>query len=230
MMTSRKRWLGVAAAAGVSVLLVWAFLEGRHEMAKERERERPIKVPPRVSRTARDAVVVTLDQETQTRLGLTSLAIPSTVTERAMQEHGHFAEADSGTFPSTTVPSLPLAFAVLDAEYERLPSAHETNVDDLSRLSPVATITPQANTSQLLTGVVVPRTAVVYAEGKTWAYVQTRADTFMRREVHLDHLTQDGWFVTSGLAASERVVVTGAQILLSEELKSQIQILEDEHN
>jgi len=92
------------------------------------------------------------------------------------------------------------------------------------------TITPRANTSQLLTGVVVPHAAVVYAEGKTWAYVQTGADTFMRREVHLDHLTQDGWLITSGLAVGERVVVTGAQMLLSEELKSQIQILEAEHN
>ena len=230
MRISRKRLLIAVVIAGLGVLLAWAFLEGRHELAKERERERPIKIPPRISRTASDEVVVTLNQETQTRLGLTSLAMLSTVTERPLQEHGPSAEADSGTFPSTTIPSLPLALAVLDAEYERLPAAHKTNVSDRSRTSPMDTIPPPANTPQPLTGVVVPHAAVVYAEGKTWAYVQTGADTFLRREVHLDHLTPEGWFVTSGIAAGERVVVTGAQMLLSEELKSQIQILEDEHN
>ena len=48
--------------------------------------------------------------------------------------------------------------------------------------------------------------------------MQTADDTFARRAVQLERPTRDGWFVASGLAAGERVVVTGAQQLLSAEL------------
>jgi hypothetical protein len=67
-------------------------------------------------------------------------------------------------------------------------------------------------------GVDVPSAAVLRHAGRSFAYVQTADDTFARREVRLDRPTRDGWFVTSGLAAGERVVVTGAQQLLSVEL------------
>ena len=49
-------------------------------------------------------------------------------------------------------------------------------------------------------------------------YVQTTDEAFSRREIRLNRPTRDGWFVASGLAAGERVVVTGAQQLLSAEL------------
>jgi RND family efflux transporter MFP subunit len=75
-------------------------------------------------------------------------------------------------------------------------------------------------------GVVVPRSAVVRHTGHTWVYVQTAADEFARREVNLEDPTAEGWF-TRSLAAGTRVVTTGAQALLSEELKSQIQVGEE---
>ncbi len=75
-------------------------------------------------------------------------------------------------------------------------------------------------------GVVVPRSAVVRQSGRTWVYVQTAADEFTRREVNLEEPSADGWF-TRSLAAGSRVVTTGAQALLSEELKSQIQVGEE---
>lgn len=75
-------------------------------------------------------------------------------------------------------------------------------------------------------GVVVPRSAVVRQSGRTWVYVQAEADQFVRREVNLEDPTGDGWF-TRSLAAGTRVVTTGAQALLSEEFKSQIQVGEE---
>mgnify|MGYP000873645820 CR=1 FL=1 len=72
-------------------------------------------------------------------------------------------------------------------------------------------------------GVVVPRAAVVRQSGRTWVYLQTAPDEFSRREVSLEEPSAEGWF-TRSLAAGARVVTTGAQALLSEELKSQIQV------
>jgi len=71
-----------------------------------------------------------------------------------------------------------------------------------------------------LAGVIIPREAVVRTEGAGWTYVLNAAgDAFTRVEVALDHPTEAGWFVTKGVTASEYVVVTGAQQLLSFELK-----------
>ena len=60
--------------------------------------------------------------------------------------------------------------------------------------------------------------------GKAWVYCQLSADRFARREIPATQPTDDGWFVPSGVKVGERVVASGAQLLLSEELKSQIQV------
>jgi hypothetical protein len=73
-------------------------------------------------------------------------------------------------------------------------------------------------------GVVVPGEAVVRSGGKAWAYVQIGPERFARREVVLTQPADTGWFTSSGFSGNERVVVTGAQTLLSEELKSRIQM------
>ncbi len=72
--------------------------------------------------------------------------------------------------------------------------------------------------------VMVPDSAVVWLGGRAWIYVEEKdTERFVRRPVSVDHRTREG-FVTDQFAAGDRVVVQGAQLLLSEELKSQIQI------
>lgn len=71
-------------------------------------------------------------------------------------------------------------------------------------------------------GFLLPRSAVVRHEGKGWVYVKEGGDTFERREVSLEHPMGDGWFVASGYAAGDDLVVTGAQTVLSEELKGEM--------
>ncbi len=66
-------------------------------------------------------------------------------------------------------------------------------------------------------GVLVPGKAVLWWQGKAWAYVQTGATTFVRREVSTEMPVGDGYFVTSNFAAGDRVVTGGAQLMLSEE-------------
>jgi len=75
-----------------------------------------------------------------------------------------------------------------------------------------------------LRGVVVPRGAVVRSEEKAWVYVQQDDTSFIRKPVVLDRPVDDGWFVTKDLTQNDRVVVSGAQILLSEEGKARFGI------
>ena len=71
-------------------------------------------------------------------------------------------------------------------------------------------------------GIVIPSAAIVRLAGKSYVYVQTAANEFVRKEVTLDQPTDDGYLSTRTVGAGERVVVQGAQLLLSEEFKSQI--------
>jgi len=75
-------------------------------------------------------------------------------------------------------------------------------------------------------GFIVADSSVVRQAAQGWVYVQTGNDTFTRRKISLDHPTDNGWFVQEGVTANERVVVSGAQALLSEEQKYQIKLLE----
>ena len=71
-------------------------------------------------------------------------------------------------------------------------------------------------------GVIVPREALIRHEGEVFIYVQAGEDTFARREIELNRPSDAGWFVHEGLKPRDKVVTTGAQQLLSEELKGQI--------
>jgi hypothetical protein len=67
-------------------------------------------------------------------------------------------------------------------------------------------------------GLIVPTPAVVWSEGKAWVYQQTATDRFARRAVPTDIPVKRGFFVTEGFSPGDKLVVQGAQALLSEEL------------
>ena len=71
-------------------------------------------------------------------------------------------------------------------------------------------------------GVEVPGSAVIWYADKLWVYVQEGADLFVRLPLAAYEETGDGWFVTTGLAPGDSVVVSGAQMLFSEEFRSNI--------
>lgn len=78
-----------------------------------------------------------------------------------------------------------------------------------------------------MTGGVIPASAVVFTEGRGWAYVQTSANTFTRREVPTDVRASGDGYLAPNIAAGTAVVVRGAQQLLSEEFRAQIAVGEE---
>lgn len=77
------------------------------------------------------------------------------------------------------------------------------------------------------TGVVIPSSAVVWSQGSAWCYVEESPGKFVRTSVQTGNPDAHGWFVTEGVRPGARIVTSGAQTLLSEELRSQIQADQD---
>jgi len=73
-----------------------------------------------------------------------------------------------------------------------------------------------------LPGVAIPPSALVWHAGKPWVYRQADAETFIRTEVAAYREHGHAWFVDQGFSAGDRIVVTGGQMLLSEEFRGDI--------
>jgi multidrug efflux pump subunit AcrA (membrane-fusion protein) len=88
-----------------------------------------------------------------------------------------------------------------------------------SRLTPGEAVTAFITIpGEPVSGVTVPASAVLRHEGAGWVYVQTETNQFVRTEVALDRSLNGGWFVSESLSATNRIVVVGAQSVLSAEL------------
>jgi hypothetical protein len=68
----------------------------------------------------------------------------------------------------------------------------------------------------------IPESAVVWLAGRPWVWLRTAPDRFERRPVQATRLGPGGWIEPQGFVPGDSVVVTGAQLLLSEELEYQI--------
>lgn len=83
-------------------LSIWAFLEKRNEMQKEREREKPVQTAPRAKKEADDSSVVEFDPETLRLSGVISEAVNGPLqTDAVVTADGsawYFAEIRPGVF------------------------------------------------------------------------------------------------------------------------------------
>jgi hypothetical protein len=85
-------------------------------------------------------------------------------------------------------------------------------------LAPGVNLLAHLSVGNPMKGLIVPTSAVVWSEGRAWVYQQTAADRFTRRAVPTDVSMEKGFFVTEGCSPGDKLVVQGAQALLSEEL------------
>jgi hypothetical protein len=76
-------------------------------------------------------------------------------------------------------------------------------------------------------GVVVPGPAIVWWQGRAWVYVRTGPSTFTRRAIATDYALPEGGYLVRTLTSGTEVVVQGAQMLLSEEFRAQVQVGEE---
>ncbi len=75
-------------------------------------------------------------------------------------------------------------------------------------------------------GVLVPSAAIVWWQGRAWAYVRAGPDRFVRREIPTSLPAPDGsgGYIVRDLPAGAEIVTQGAQALLSEEFRAQIDV------
>ena len=79
-----------------------------------------------------------------------------------------------------------------------------------------------------ISGVLLPKSALVWHGGAPWYYVESASNVFERRRLDaaVDH--ELGMVVASGLEVGTQVVVRGAQALLAEELRQHIPSEDDD--
>ena len=91
-------------------------------------------------------------------------------------------------------------------------------------------VAAESTANESTDGVVIPSNAVVWYAGKAWAYFKAESKDknndinsvkFIRKPINTDTEVDEGWF-NQGLDENSEVVISGAQLLLSEEFKYQI--------
>jgi len=89
-------------------------------------------------------------------------------------------------------------------------------------LLPGMVVTAYLPTGAAVQGAVIPSSAIVWWRGQPWAYARVQPSRFVRLAVPTGNPVDGGWFVPKGFAKGAPIVQTGAQLLLSEEQRSQI--------
>jgi multidrug efflux pump subunit AcrA (membrane-fusion protein) len=76
--------------------------------------------------------------------------------------------------------------------------------------------------STAMTGVLIPKSALIWYMDQALVYIKTTDTSFSRRVLNHYTPTADGYFVPDTLIPNQQLVISGAQMLLSEELRGQI--------
>ncbi len=76
-------------------------------------------------------------------------------------------------------------------------------------------------------GIVIPSSAVVWWQGKAWVYQQKDPEYFIRQEILTENPVENGWFLATGFTPEDHIIVSGAQLLLSEEFRTRIEVGEE---
>ncbi|GLH80091.1 hypothetical protein SSBR45G_50000 [Bradyrhizobium sp. SSBR45G] len=71
-------------------------------------------------------------------------------------------------------------------------------------------------------GVFIEDTAIVQWQGRAWVYLRAGPETFRRHPIRTDQPVSDDDYVVQDIPSGSEIVLRGAQVLLSEEAKSEL--------
>ena len=76
--------------------------------------------------------------------------------------------------------------------------------------------------TQTKTGVIIPESSVAWHLGLAFVFIKIDEEHFVHRNINKPVKVPDGYFIANQFADGEEIVVTGTQMLLSHEFRSQI--------
>ena len=79
-----------------------------------------------------------------------------------------------------------------------------------------------------MSGVIIPKSALVWYGDQAFVYIKTEEETFSRRNIDHYSASVDGYFIPDAIKPGELIVTKGAQMMLSEELRGQIPSEDDD--
>ena len=79
------------------------------------------------------------------------------------------------------------------------------------------------NTHESTKYLFIPKESIVWNAGKAWIYLRIAEDKFIRKAVETNNEDNDGWMIKEDqIKENDEIVISGSQLLLSEEFKYQI--------
>ena len=91
-----------------------------------------------------------------------------------------------------------------------------------SGLLPGMNTTAYVPSGKSFDGVFVEDTAIVQWQGRAWVYLRAGPETFKRHPIRTDQPVSDDDYVVQDIPPGSEIVLRGAQVLLSEEAKSEL--------
>ena len=69
----------------------------------------------------------------------------------------------------------------------------------------------------------IPKESIVWNAGKAWVYIKIAEDKFVRKAIETNNEDNDGWMIKEDqIKENDEIVLSGSQLMLSEEFKYQI--------
>jgi hypothetical protein len=137
-----------------------------------------------------------------------------------------------GKPPWAALAQAPTRNANIDLEYVSPATRTDARIQGLSYffvapgdsgLLPGMNTTVYVPSGKTYEGVFIEDTAIVQWQGRSWVYLRTGTDTFKRHPISTDQPVSDDDYLVQDIPPGSEIVIRGAQALLSEDAKSELQ-------